>query len=184
MESLEIDLKTNPMRGPWRGGLKLGAASTLALGMLCVGGIAYDFLHFGADAGTWFIVSIVGFFGAFNFGLAALAIYALYYRPLTDSVHVGADGVVLRCADGSMLSLPWSSSATRIQVTELQAPDTETRRKGLLRVPHRTWINLTQDQLQATRGWVQLMGVRFSVKKEWIKYRGPATTWDVRGGAA
>lgn len=179
---VDLDLTTRPGRGPWRTGLRVATASTLLLAVICVIAIPFEFLSYGVNGASCVVVAIVAPLGALFSGLTAFGVYAPYFRPLVDRVPVDEIGLSEMFAGGTHVEHRWEDTRTRFTITELTTSGTSDARKGLLRLPYQTWIDLSAADLEAVKGWVNFAGAIRSSKSDYIRYRGPATSYLVRGG--
>ncbi len=186
MDRLEIDLSRTPAR--WTRGIKAAAGTTFGLATLCFGGIVYEFVYYGANAGSALVSIIVGVFGALNLWMGAVAMRSLSL-PLIVGASVDSHGLRLRLSDGGVMQYPWNSPKTRLSVLAMKQPPTDGGPDGYLDIgrtrPFPSWpsIYLSKVEIESLLGLISASGLTVRVKNDWVKYRGPATAHQVRGGA-
>jgi hypothetical protein len=179
---LEMDLSGQKRtRGNIRA-LKASAAFTFGMVVLCGAGIAYQFLHFGNNAGSYLLSVILGVFAAVNLFLGWKATHG-FLDPQAERMRITYQGIEIVFDDGTRRSYPWAADHTRFKIQVMNGPVTDGGPEGYLDLQSLPSIFLTNQEITQFLELIRNRGLRMTTKKDWVKYRGPATAYLVRGGA-
>lgn len=178
-EELYIDVSSTRRTTSNLRGLKVAVTSVLIIVALCFGGIAYEFLTFGAVGRTYFISAVIGVVGLFNLWLALLGLRGLR-EPAQSALIVNSSGLTLKCDGGVTLTYPWSNRRAPTELYRLNRPPTDGGPEAYLALPGRGWIPLSFISADRVMEIAEEVGVSPQPHNYRIKYRGPATRYVLR----
>jgi hypothetical protein len=180
VQALDLDVSASGRSPSNRRALKWAGGTVFGLSAFCWAGIGWDVYHYGANGATYIGAVIIGAFGVFNVWLGALVLRG-FREENPSRLQADVQGVALSLENGRRLRFAWNDSRTRLRVYVLNKDPKDGGPVAYLALPARKWIALTPASATRLLELARAAGVESPAHKTWIKYRGPATLYTLRG---